>query len=129
MGNGLTQAWLSSSLSISPLEQIEFLQKFLTQDFDLNPIAYEMTKHILFLEDWQNGWQLYGKTGNCLQSNNNGKQTDKQIGWFVGWIEKDKRKIAVMYRVIDDQPQELHASLRARDAAKSALNNLINRNE
>ncbi len=42
--NGLTNAWLSSSLEISPEEQIAFLQKLAADQLPVSLKAQEMTK-------------------------------------------------------------------------------------
>lgn len=42
--NGLTQAWVSSSLEISPAEQAEFLQKLVDKKLPVSDKAFEMTK-------------------------------------------------------------------------------------
>jgi beta-lactamase class D len=95
--NGLTHSWLESSLKISPLEQIEFLEKMLNKKFKISDRAYEMTEKITYIKDI-NGWRLHGKTGSCSQKNDDGsKNPNRFAGWFVGWIEKDDRKI-VNYR-------------------------------
>lgn len=84
--NGLTNAWLSSSLEISPEEQLTFLQKLAENKLPVSVKAQEMTKNILFIEDFVDGWKLYGKTGsgNKLSQDRTIKLKDKQIGWFVG---------------------------------------------
>nr|WP_241773787.1 penicillin-binding transpeptidase domain-containing protein [Rickettsia asembonensis] len=61
--NGLTNAWLSSSLEISPEEQLAFLQKLVANQLPVSLKAQEMTKNIMFIEDFADWWKLYGKTG------------------------------------------------------------------
>ena len=79
--NGLTHSWLSSSLALSPSEQIQFLQKIINKKLPVSQKAFSMTKDILYIQELAGGWKLYGKTGNGLQ-------LTKKHGWFVGWIEK-----------------------------------------
>jgi len=95
-GNGLTQAWLSSSLKISPYEQLIFLKKVVTRKLPLSQHAYDMTQNILFLEELENGWKYYGKTGT-------GAELDKQFAWFVGWIQKADQSYVFAYSIIDTQ--------------------------
>ncbi|GAA5252031.1 hypothetical protein KNCP2_03190 [Candidatus Rickettsia kedanie] len=78
--NGLTNAWLSSSLEISPEEQLTFLQKLEDNKLPVSVQAQEMTKNILFIEDFVDGWKLYGKTGsgNKLSRDRTIKLKDKQ---------------------------------------------------
>src|SRR5690606_16408211 len=44
--DGLTSAWLSSSLKISPLGQLEFLEKFVRRELPVSTHAYEMTARL-----------------------------------------------------------------------------------
>lgn len=77
--NGLTHAWLNSSLKISAEEQLDFLKNFVADKLPVSPDALENTKENIFLETTPNQYQLYGKSGSCDQS-----------GWFIGYIEKSK---------------------------------------
>lgn len=124
--NGLTNAWLSSSLEISPEEQAVFLQKLVDHQLPVSKKSYEMTKKILFREELPGGWKLYGKTGNGQQlSPDKTKKLDLQHGWFVGWIEKNGRIIIFVSHITDDKNQDTFASFRTRDEAKNKLWKLI----
>ncbi|MBS0357811.1 MAG: class D beta-lactamase [Proteobacteria bacterium] len=124
--NGLTNAWLSSSLEISPEEQTIFLQKLINNKLSVSKESYAMTKKILFREELPGGWKLYGKTGNGQQlSPDKTKKLDLQHGWFVGWIEKNGRIIVFANHIVDDKKQDIFASFRARDEAKNKLWGLI----
>lgn len=67
MNNGLTNCWLSSSLAISPKEQINFINKLIANKLPVSTDAQIKTKNILYLESLTNGWALYGKTGSGSQ--------------------------------------------------------------
>ncbi len=124
--NGLTQAWLSSSLAISAMEQVEFLQKFLKSSLPVSRNSYNMTREILFVEELPDGWQLYGKSGNCAQvSTNRRKKLHLQQRWFIGWLQKNKRVIVFASHIADDSQQNTYASVRAKAAAKQQLLALI----
>lgn len=124
--NGLTHAWLSSSLEISPLQQTQFLQKLIDNQLQISGKSQQITKEILFREELPGGWKLYGKTGNGRQLNADKTQKlDLQHGWFVGWIEKNGRVITFASHIKDDQKQNIFASFRARDEAKQKLWELI----
>ncbi|MFU7500225.1 MAG: class D beta-lactamase [Candidatus Tisiphia sp.] len=124
--NGLTNSWLSSSLEISPEEQVVFLQNLIDNKLPISLKAHEMTKNILFVEELPSGWKLYGKTGNGSQLNKNRtKKLDLQQGWFVGWIQKDNRTIVFVNHITDDSKQDTYASLRAKEEAKEKLLHLI----
>ena len=92
--NGLTRAWLSSSLQVSPLEEILFLQKLLASDLPVSQKAQKMTRENLYIKTWLNGWKLYGKTGagQCQDTQGN-KENICQMGWFVGWLQKEKQQV------------------------------------
>lgn len=124
--NGLTNAWLSSSLQISSTEQIGFLEKMLTGKLPIKPHAIEMTKNILFVEDLKNGWKFYGKTGMGSLINIDGsKNPDLYHGWFIGWIEKGDRRIIFSNHIEDDKKEEVFASLRAKADAKEKMIQII----
>jgi beta-lactamase class D len=63
MSGGLTNAWLSSSLKISPREQVNFIRKMLSGALHASQDAVQKTKGLVFLAELSDGWQLYGKTG------------------------------------------------------------------
>ncbi len=124
--NGLTRAWLSSSLQISPAEQTQFLQKLLAKQLPVNVTAHEMTQRILFVEELTDGWKLYGKTGSGTLLNKDGsRNSERQIGWFVGWMTKGSRTIVFAYYIEDREQQAISAGLRAKAEAKQKLLPLI----
>ncbi|MDX1921294.1 MAG: class D beta-lactamase [Candidatus Caenarcaniphilales bacterium] len=124
--NGLTHSWLSSSLEISPGEQMEFLQNLLHNKLPITLNAHQMTRNILFVEDLPKGWKLYGKTGSGnLLNNDRTEKLDLQIGWFIGWIKKEERKIIFVQYLEDNDKQETYAAQRAKEAVKLRLAELI----
>ncbi len=125
--NGLTHAWLSSSLAISPSEQIQFLQKIVNKKLPISPKALTMTKDILYIQELAGGWKLYGKTGNGQQlTKDKSQKLPFQHGWFVGWIEKDGRVITFTKHIVDSQKHSTFASLRAKNETLNQLFYLIN---
>ena len=124
--NGLTNAWLSSSLKISAIEQIAFLQKMLAGKLPIKPHAVAMTKNILFVEELKNGWKFFGKTGMGSLLNADGtKNPDLYHGWFIGWIEKGDRRIIFSNHIEDDKKEEIGASQRAKADAKEKMTKII----
>jgi beta-lactamase class D len=113
--NGLTQSWLSSSLQITPQEQIKFLQNMLNKKLGVSEKALELTKKILFIQELPGGWKLFGKTGNGRYKG------DLQQGWFVGWIEKGPRQIIFVHHLVDDKKEETYASFRSKNSAVTKL--------
>ena len=123
--NSLERSWLSSSLKISCKEQVIFLQKLLDQKLGVNIKAYALTKNIIFIDELEDGWKLYGKTGTGNVPRNDGTlDEDRQGGWLVGWIEKDARAI-IFACYIEQDTQNISAGAQAKAIAKEKLIHLI----
>ncbi len=96
MTGGLTDAWLESSLKISPQEQVTFLQKFLNKEFSLSDHSLDMTKRLLFKETLEGDRKLFGKTGFGSLDN---KEPERKIGWFIGWVESNQDILIFAYHI------------------------------
>lgn len=92
----LNPIWVSSSLEISPREQVDFIQKMVLGTLPISRHALEMTKAILFQEELSQGWELYGKTGLGTVFKEDGENL--QVRWFVGWIENDQTFFPFAYQ-------------------------------
>ncbi len=123
--NGLTNSWLSSSIQISPEEQTDFIEKLVTQKLPVSKKSFDKTKKIMSIQELSGGWKLYGKTGSGRRQDKDGKKTELQHGWFVGYIEKGKRKIVFASHVADTEKQDVFGSFRARNNALIKLWYLI----
>jgi|SRR5665213_1987709 len=125
--NGLTQAWLSSSLKISPLEQLAFLEKLAARQLPVTARSYEMTSRITAIGALPDGWDIHGKTGSGSPIKADGSEdSDRALGWFVGWAAKGGRTL-VFARLIQDHKQEsVSPGLRARDALMRELPPILN---
>ena len=120
--NGLTRAWLSSSLRISPLEQVDFLTRLVKGELPVSAHAHEMTKAILPVANLPGGWTVRGKTGAAFASQANGKpDRNRPIGWYVGWAQKDGRTIVFARMKKHARRQELTPGFGARDAMLADL--------
>lgn len=117
LSGGLTASWVSSSLKISPWEQIAFIEKIINEDLPVTQASYKNTEKIMFIQEMAGGWKLYGKTGNGALFDDEGNKTDLQQGWFVGYIAKDNRKIAFVSHLSDQDKMSSFASFRARNEA------------
>jgi len=80
LSGGISNFWTESSLKISPLEQVELLQKLYANEFQFEESNIQAVKKALFLSSNTNG-NLYGKTGT---GNVNGQNIN---GWFIGYVE------------------------------------------
>jgi beta-lactamase class D len=123
--NGLTNAWLSSSLQISADEQTSFLKKLSDNKLPVNARSHAQTKKILFIQDLAGGWKLYGKTGSGRLRDENGIKSELQHGWFIGWIEKQGRVVTFASHIADDKKEDTFASFRAKNEALNKLWYLI----
>lgn len=76
----LSSYWMESSLKISPIEQVELLQKLYANNFGFRPQNIAAVKDSILLSSSEAG-NLYGKTGTgCID----GMDVN---GWFVGYAE------------------------------------------
>ncbi|PAW78660.1 MAG: hypothetical protein B9S32_06990 [Verrucomicrobia bacterium Tous-C9LFEB] len=124
--NGLTNAWLQTSLLISPDEQAVFVRKLLQRKLGVSSHAYEMTEAVLPQFPAEDGWTLTGKTGTGFQEKADGTpDRKKQLGWFIGWATKGDRRVLFVEFIMDETPQETYAGPRARAALIKALPGLL----
>lgn len=125
--DGLTRSWLSSSLAISPEEQVEFIGRLVRSELPVSAQAQEMTRRILFVQDMQGGWKLYGKTGSGVRLLPDGaRDEDRQIGWFVGWAQNGEGRIVRFAHLLEDEDDNpAPAGRRARDAAIVKVQRLL----
>ena len=112
--NGLTRSWLSSSLRISPLGQIEFLRNVANRSLPVSDHAYAMTAELTKLRELPSGWTIHGKTGSGRRVLADGSKGNAQ-GWFVGWATKGERTIVFVRQVEDEKEEPVSPGLRTRD--------------
>lgn len=92
--NGLTHAWLSSSLAISADEQAAFIRQLLSDSLPATKQAQAQARAIIPVFDAPGGWRVHGKTGSIwLRKKDGSFDKDHPLGWFVGWAEKGDRQI------------------------------------
>lgn len=120
--DGLTEAWLSSSLKISADEQAIFLRKLVNRTLPVSGKAVDMTASLMRYPRLRNGWDLYAKTGSGAEPGS------PPHGWLVGWTSHGKRTV-VFARLVQDEQGETRgrAGLRVRDAFIKELPGLLER--
>ncbi|MDQ2633565.1 MAG: class D beta-lactamase [Pseudomonadota bacterium] len=124
--NGLKRSWLSSSLRISPLEQIDFLTKIIGRKFPVSAHAYEMTATIQTAFELPDGWTVRGKTGAGYSVNADGSPDRRRpFGWFVGWATKGDRTIVFARLSEFSSPQKMSPGLGTRDALLKELPSML----
>ena len=105
-GNGLVQAWLSSSLRITPRQQLEFLAKARGHRLGLAPRAYALLDSVMPRMPGPDGWTVAGKTGSGAPKDTAGKVIPgRSVGWYVGWLERGgKARLLFVHREQDMAP-------------------------
>lgn len=83
--------WLDSSLKISPKQQVTFLKDLFEYKLSVDKGHVNILKQVMNKGN-VNGGTLYGKTGTSGESN---------IGWFVGFYEKENEKIYFAVQLSD----------------------------
>lgn len=122
-GNGLTRAWLSSSLAISPLGQVAFLRRLVRGDLPVSAETLRKTEALLRRDELPGGWTAFGKTG----AGSRPGPDSTPFGWYVGWARKADRTL-VFVRLIDgDAKSDIPASFVARDAILAELPALLDK--
>lgn len=119
--NGLARAWLSSSLRISPDEQIAFLLALRARTLPVSAHAYAMTDAAV--PRFRAGdWQVQGKTGSGWLRGGDGKlDKSRPLGWFVGWARRSGREIVFARLLLENRPLDMPASFLARDGLLADL--------
>jgi len=78
IGNSIDDFWLVGELRISPMEQVEFLKKFVAEDLPFRKDVIKTVKEIL-IEDKSDTYVFRAKTGWA--------DYGTPVGWHVGYIE------------------------------------------
>jgi beta-lactamase class D len=84
IGNVVDRFWLDGPLTISAVEQAEFLHRLTAGSLPIAPKAISAVKEITLLEKTDIS-ELHGKAGWLVGP------APPEIGWFVGWIEREKK--------------------------------------
>lgn len=122
--DGLTKAWLSSSLQISPAEEVVFVRKMLSGDLPVSKTAISATIAIVPAWTLADGTVVHGKTGTGIPRAADGSlDAPHGVGWFVGWADKGDKRY-VFARLIR-QDSLAGAGFVARDSLKADLPALL----
>lgn len=122
-GNGLVQAWLSSSLRITPRQQLEFLAKARGHKLGLAPRAYALLDSVMPRMHGPDGWIVAGKTGSGAPKDSAGKAiAGRSVGWYVGWLERGgKAPLLFVHRELDMAPPGSYGGPSARQSFLAEL--------
>lgn len=108
-------------IETDPEEQIKVLKLLNEPSFVLSKNLWKYTNDSLSVEDFIDGWKLYGRTIENFSSNNKIYQT----GWFSGWVKKGKREIIFVDFIEDNEKFNSSATKRAKERAKEYLRALV----
>ncbi|NTJ41743.1 class D beta-lactamase [Agrobacterium larrymoorei] len=124
--DGLTEAWLMSSLKISGDQQADFVRRFVTGKLPVSKEAQTKTEAIIPQFDAADGWKVHGKTGSGRMRDKAGKPDgDSWLGWFVGWAIKGERKVVFARLNVQDWKRKEPISFVTRDRLIADLPKLV----
>jgi beta-lactamase class D len=112
MNNGLTYAWLGSSLKISAVEQLDFLKSMASYKLPVSKEAVSDTKQNMYLGKLDSGADYYGKTGSGRHGRNERLSNPSKLrdGWFVGFVENGAQQYIFVSNLTDKVPASLDKS-------------------
>ncbi|MEW6254446.1 MAG: penicillin-binding transpeptidase domain-containing protein [Pseudomonadota bacterium] len=120
--DGFARAWQSSSLAISPREQVDFLRKMLNGDLAVSPEAVGRTLTLFRQPEMPAGYELFGTSGTGYQRLAEASlDRTRPLGWFVGWVEKDGRTLVFVRFMSLDVAIDEPLGQRARRQSLGAL--------
>jgi beta-lactamase class D len=90
--------WLDGGLRISAEEQVDFLRRLYAGDLPFSERTLDIVRDILVLEE-TGKYRLSGKTGTTLR-------VETQVGWFVGYLERDGNVTFYATNIEQDQSAE-----------------------
>lgn len=118
--DGLTQAWLMSSLQISPDQQVDFIKRLLDGQLGITDHAFAMLDATVPVYGGAGGWSIRGKSGSgWLRSESGAYDMNRPQGWFVGWADNGLQRVIFarlrVGRVATDVPGGTTARLEVRE--------------
>lgn len=79
ISGGIDRFWIDSTLQISPMEQVAFLEKLYKEKLPFDKEVMKTVKRIMIQQEGDD-YTLYGKTGGSALQNN------ISLGWYVGFV-------------------------------------------
>jgi beta-lactamase class D len=94
--------WLNGELRISPLQQIQFLRRLYTNELPFSDRSISIVKDITIVEQTPD-YIIRAKSGLV----GFGDPNAKQIGWYVGYLEKGKNAYFFVTNIDVRNPKDL----------------------
>lgn len=126
--NGLERAWISSSLKITPRQQLAFMTNLVNRQLPVSRAAMDTTLAIMQQRTTPDGWQVVGKTGSAYPRKADGNlDRSRGWGWYVGAATKGDQTLVFVRLIQDETRHSTSGGLRTRDAFLEEWPTLINR--
>lgn len=106
----LTGFWIESSLKISPIEQVQVMERIFGTDTVYQSQSVEALKQVMLLTDYETENRIYGKTGMGKLS---GAVVDS---WFTGFSDTGEEKIYFCVHLGETEGEEV-SSTKAKEIA------------
>lgn len=113
IGTTVDTFWLKGPLQISALEQCYFLANLAGKKLPFSLKTQEAACEILITEQ-SNTWSLFSKTGTVSVEN-------PQIGWWIGWVEKNNDIYAFAININIVNPEDASKRITLGRACLEAL--------
>ena len=117
ISGGIDKFWLSSSIKISPEEQVEFLNKLYKGSLPFSERSVNILKNLI-VQDSTEYYVFSGKTGSG-NTENNGNKTG--LGWFVGAVKLANGNLFIFAVNIEGDNAD---GITAREIAKNILKSM-----
>jgi beta-lactamase class D len=104
ISGGIDRFWLDGGLRISQLQQIDFLRRLYAYQLPVSMRSIDIVKKIMILEK-TDSYTLSAKTGLALR-------TDREIGWLVGYLERDGNVYFFATNIEQKDPTDLFGKAR-----------------
>lgn len=111
ISGGITEFWLTSSLKVSAREQVDLLYSLYNDNLPFSKGNMSTVRDIIKLESNDN-YILSGKTGTSGYS---------KIGWFIGTIQHDGKRVYFATNILGD---EKATGLKAKEITLEILKDL-----
>jgi beta-lactamase class D len=98
--------WLSGNLRISPLQQIEFLDRLRRRALDVSKRSQDLTRDILPATK-VGGAIIRAKSGLIGVDDKSPNGAVASVGWLVGWAERDSKETVFALNVDVREPRHI----------------------
>ena len=109
--SGLTTFWLGGSLQVTPAEQVRFLDRLRRSELPVSERSQALVRELL----------VVGRDGDAVLRGKSGTALDPDLGWFVGWLERDGRAWVFATRIRGEGARGYTTARRLSEEALSSV--------